>query len=89
MSDCLSPKVEDGQLAHSPPVSVLMSVFNAERHLPEAVESILGQSWTDFEFLIIDDGSTDQSLSILKKYASGLSHPLVQPRKPRNPQDCE
>ena len=83
MSDRLSPKIEDRQLAHSPAVSVLMSVFNAERHLPEAVESILGQSWTDFEFLIIDDGSTDQSLSILKKYASQDSRIRLSGRENR------
>jgi glycosyltransferase involved in cell wall biosynthesis len=51
------------------PVSVLMPVYNAERYVTEAVESILAQTFRDFEFLIIDDGSTDRSLSILKRYA--------------------
>lgn len=45
-----------------------MPVFNAERFLIEAVESILIQSFTDFEFIIINDGSTDASLSILRHY---------------------
>jgi glycosyltransferase involved in cell wall biosynthesis len=54
----------------SPQISVLMPVYNAERYLREAVESILNQSFTDFEFLIVNDGSTDGSLSILEEYAA-------------------
>jgi glycosyltransferase involved in cell wall biosynthesis len=50
-------------------ISVLMPAYNAERYIAEAVESILAQTYTDFEFLIIDDGSTDRSLRILKRYA--------------------
>ncbi|PHS68219.1 MAG: glycosyl transferase family 2 [Methylophaga sp.] len=50
-------------------LSVLMTVYNAELYLNEAVESILNQSYSDFEFIIINDGSTDSSLSILKNYA--------------------
>lgn len=52
----------------SPAVSVLMPVYNNARYLPEAVESILNQTFTDFELITIDDGSTDQSLAILKEY---------------------
>jgi glycosyltransferase involved in cell wall biosynthesis len=47
-----------------------MPVWNAERYVGEAIESILNQSNRDFEFLIIDDGSTDGSLEILKRYAA-------------------
>jgi glycosyltransferase involved in cell wall biosynthesis len=54
----------------SPLISVLMPVYNAERYVAEAVESILAQSFRDFEFIIIDDGSTDGSLAILEKYAA-------------------
>ena len=53
----------------APQISVIMPVYNAERYVAEAVESILAQTFTDFEFLIIDDGSTDGSLEILQKYA--------------------
>lgn len=45
-----------------------MPVYNAERYVAEAVASILNQTFGDFEFLIIDDGSTDRSLQILRKY---------------------
>ena len=48
-----------------PTVSALMTVYNGQRYLAEAVESILAQSFTDFEFVIVDDGSTDDSLKIL------------------------
>lgn len=54
----------------SPGVSVLMSVYNAEGYVTEAVESVLAQTFGDFEFLIIDDGSTDGSLSILNRFAA-------------------
>lgn len=53
-----------------PAVSVLLPVYNAERYLAEAIESILKQSFTDFEFLITDDGSTDRSRQILQTYAA-------------------
>ena len=53
---------------NNPKVTVLMSVYNGERFLDESVESILNQSFTDFEFLIINDGSTDSSQSILDNY---------------------
>lgn len=52
-----------------PQVTVLMPVYNAARFLAEAIKSILGQSFTDFEFLIINDGSTDKSLDIIKQFA--------------------
>jgi glycosyltransferase involved in cell wall biosynthesis len=45
-----------------------MPVYNAERYLAEAMESILGQRYGDFEFLIFDDGSTDRSLEIIRSY---------------------
>jgi Glycosyl transferase family 2 len=54
----------------TPMVSVVMSVFNGERFLAEAVESILDQRFREFEFIVIDDGSTDRSPSILDSYQS-------------------
>src|SRR3954452_3787995 len=55
---------------NSPKVSVAMPVYNSERYLAKAVESILAQTFTDFEFLIVDDGSTDASRAILENYAA-------------------
>lgn len=53
----------------SPIVSVIMPVYNSEKYLSEAIESILAQTLTDFEFLIFDDGSTDNSKLIIDSYA--------------------
>ena len=55
-------------LNKSPLVTVLMPVFNAGVYLEEAINSILKQTFTDFEFLIINDGSTDNSLEIIKSF---------------------
>jgi glycosyltransferase involved in cell wall biosynthesis len=46
-----------------------MPNYNCSRYLPEAIESVLKQSYIDFEFIIIDDCSTDESLGIIKNYA--------------------
>jgi glycosyltransferase involved in cell wall biosynthesis len=52
----------------NPKVTVLMSVYNGEEYLNEAIDSILGQTFKEFEFLIINDGSADKTGEILKRY---------------------
>jgi glycosyltransferase involved in cell wall biosynthesis len=54
---------------HSVTASVIMPVHNGERYLSKAIESILSQTFTDFEFIIIDDGSVDNSTNIIKDFA--------------------
>jgi len=49
-------------------ISCMMNVYNGEKHVKEAVDSILNQTFTDFEIVIIDDGSTDRTLQILESY---------------------
>ncbi len=51
-------------------ISVVMSVYNGQSYLREAVESILNQTFTDFELILIDDGSTDATGEILDEYAT-------------------
>jgi len=52
-----------------PELSVVMSVYNGEKHLHEAVNSILNQTFTDFEFIITNDGSSDKPSEILESFA--------------------
>jgi glycosyltransferase involved in cell wall biosynthesis len=56
-----------------PDISIVMPVWNGEAYLEEAVKSVLAQTFRDFEFLIIDDGSTDRTPEILAKYQSNDS----------------
>ena len=52
----------------SPRVTVLMTVYNGVSFLRDAIESVLGQTFDDFEFLIIDDASTDESVQLIRSY---------------------
>ena len=52
----------------NPKISVVMAAYNAEKYLHESIESILNQTFTDFEFIIINDGSIDKSLEIIESY---------------------
>jgi glycosyltransferase involved in cell wall biosynthesis len=57
-------------MADSLLVSIILPVWNAEDYLDESIQSIINQSYTNWELIICDDASTDNSLSIIKKYAS-------------------
>lgn len=63
-----------------PAITVLMPVYNAERFVAQAVESVLRQSQRDFEFIIIDDGSSDGSLEILKRFAAADARIVLRSR---------
>jgi len=49
-------------------ITVIMPVYNAERYLAAAIDSVLAQTYKNFQFLIINDGSTDQSGDIISRY---------------------
>ena len=53
-----------------PKISVIMPVYNVQEFVGKAIESVLGQTLKEFEFLIVDDGSTDKSGEICDKYAA-------------------
>lgn len=51
-------------------ISVILSVYNVEKYLNECIDSILNQTFKDFELICINDSSTDRSLDILNDYAA-------------------
>src|SRR5262245_55079183 len=53
-----------------PLISVVMPVYNAERYVADAIASILAQTYAQFEFIIVDDGSTDGSAAIVRAFAA-------------------
>jgi glycosyltransferase involved in cell wall biosynthesis len=57
-----------------PLVSIITIVFNGEKHLQQTIESVLGQTYPNVEYLIIDGGSTDNTVSIIKNYSSRLAY---------------
>ena len=61
-----------------PAVTVLMAVYNAERFLADAITSILKQTFSDFELLIIDDGSTDQTADVVRQFSGSALVCLVR-----------
>jgi glycosyltransferase involved in cell wall biosynthesis len=56
-----------------PLISVVMPVYNGKRYLKEALESVLGQTFTDFELICVDDGSTDNSFNVLLEYRDRIT----------------
>ena len=51
-----------------PKISVLMPVYNGEEYLNDSIESVLSQTFNDFEFIMIDDGSIDKSINLISSY---------------------
>lgn len=83
--DCLSTRTNERQAGGepNPPVSVVMAVHNGLPYLREAVDSILAQTFRGFEFIIIEDGSTDGSIEVLEAYAAADARVRLLPN-PRN-----
>jgi glycosyltransferase involved in cell wall biosynthesis len=67
-----------------PVISVAMPVYNGERYLAAAIDSILSQTCNDFELIIIDDGSTDNSAQVLREYQKQDSRIRLIVRENRN-----
>jgi len=67
----------------NPLVSVVMPAYNAENYIAEAIESILNQTYKNFEFIIVNDGSTDNTLNIIKRYAKKDKRIIIIDHKER------
>src|SRR5262245_20429037 len=66
----------------SPAISVVVATFNRANYLPETIDSILAQSFQDFELIVVDDGSTDNTRAVLERYGARLRYLHQQNRGP-------
>jgi glycosyltransferase involved in cell wall biosynthesis len=66
-----APLASHNPVSASPPLSVVMPMYNAQKYVADTVRSVLDQRFTDFEFLIVDDGSTDNSPIEVERAADG------------------
>lgn len=57
-------------MSAAPSVSVIVPAYNCASYLPRAIESVLAQSFTDFELLVVDDGSTDDTANVVDRYSA-------------------
>ena len=64
-------------MSHSPRISVVMGIYNGAEHLAFTIESVLSQTMTDLEFIIVDDGSTDETPELLERFANADSRLIV------------
>ena len=69
--------IKPNDFVDAPVISVIMSVYNGEKYLPGAIDSILNQSFKDFEFIIINDGSSDNSLEVMLEYQARDSRIVI------------
>lgn len=65
----------------SPTISVITVTYNAEQHLENTIKSVLSQTYKDIEYIIIDGGSTDRTLDIIKKYENDIAYWISEPDK--------
>ena len=61
-----------------PKVSILLTSYNHEKYIGESIESILNQTYTDFELVILDDASTDNSVKIIKSFKDKRIKPIFR-----------
>ena len=60
-----------------PYISIVIPVYNVHQFLDDCINSVLGQTYKDFELILVNDGSTDRSLEICRKYADADSRVVV------------
>jgi len=62
-----------------PSVSIITVVFNGVAHIEETILSVIGQSYDNFEYIVIDGGSTDGTVDIIKKFQKEISYWISEP----------
>lgn len=62
-------------------ITIVTVVFNGEKTIERCIQSVLGQNFSDLEYIIIDGGSTDQTISTIKKYEEKISYFISEPDK--------
>src|SRR5213594_664427 len=72
--------IQKKKMSVLPYVSVIIPVFNGERYIRQTIESVLAQTYNNFEILVIDDGSTDGTAGIVKSYENKLRY-IRQPNR--------
>ena len=63
-------------------VSIIIPTFNSEKYLEETLQSILDQTYTDIEIVVIDGGSVDNTINIIKKYDDKISYWKSEKERP-------
>ena len=66
----------------NPSISVIMPVYNGEKYLREAIDSILNQTFVDFEFIILNDGSIDKTENVILSYSDSRIRYIKNKNKP-------
>jgi len=78
-SDLVGNNVRPRALAESPRVSIVTPVYNSEKYLKFTVESVLSQTYPNIEYIVIDGGSKDNSVEIIKGYGDRVSYWVSEP----------
>jgi glycosyltransferase involved in cell wall biosynthesis len=65
----------------SPLVSIITVVYNGAQHIEQAIKSVLGQDYSNIEYILIDGGSTDGTTDIIKKYQEEIAYWVSEKEK--------